>query len=227
MNLTGTMRHGTYAEATLVPASAASHFPDGMTFESAAAIPTVALTASQSLIDFGAIGPSQSVLIQAGAGGVGSMALQLAKQRGATVLTTARARDLDYVRGLGADHAIDFETQDFVEAARGHVPQGLDLVVDMIGGDTLARGYQTLRKGGRMALLVGQPDPALDQQFGVHSEFVFTGANAKRLGELSTMLAQGTIKLPEIKSMALEDAAGAQIESEAGNLRGKLVLKVR
>jgi NADPH2:quinone reductase len=227
MNLTGTMRHGTYAEVTLVPATAASHIPDGMTFESAAAIPTVALTASQSLIDFGALGPGQSVLIQAGAGGVGSMAIQLAKQRGATVVTTARACDLGYVRDLGADYAIDFEAQDFVAAVREHFPQGLDLVVDMIGGETLARGYHTLRKGGRMALLVGQPDRSLDQQFDVHSEFVFTGSNAERLGELSALLAQGTIKLPEIKSMALKDAVSAQIESEAGNLRGKLVLKVQ
>ena len=78
-----------------------------------------------------------------------------------------------------------------------------------------------------MALLVGQPDRSLDQKFDVHSEFVFTGPNAKRLGELSAMLAQGTIKLPEIKCMALKDAAKAQTESEAGNVRGKLVLMVR
>lgn len=227
MNLVGKIRHGTYAEVTVVPAIAASHFPDGMTFETAAAIPTVALTASQSLIDFGALGPGQSVLIQAGAGGVGSIAIQLAKQRGATVLTTARACDHDYVLDLGADYAIDFESQDFVEVVRDHVPHGLDLVVDMIGGETLARGYQTLRKGGRMALLVGQPDRSLDQQFDVHSEFIFTVPNAKCLGELSAMLAQGTIKLPEIKSMALKDAVSAQIESEAGNVRGKLVLKVQ
>ncbi|MHA1529340.1 MAG: NADP-dependent oxidoreductase [Alphaproteobacteria bacterium] len=227
MNLTGAIRHGTYAEVTLVPAIAASHFPVSMTFESAAAIPTVALTASQSLADFGALGAGQSVLIQAGAGGVGSVAIQLAKQRGATVLTTARACDLDYVRGLGADHAIDFESQDFVEVARDHFPRGLDLVVDMIGGETLARGYQTLRKGGRMALLVGQPDPELDQQFGVHSEFVLTVPNAKRLGDLSAMFALGSIRLPEIKSMALADAVSAQIESEAGNVRGKLVVNVK
>ncbi len=227
MNLGSTMRHGTYAEVTLVPTEAASHVPDGLSFEAAAAIPTGALTAGQSLIDFGALGAGQSVLIQAGAGGVGSLAIQLAKQRGATVLTTARASDLDYVRDLGADFAIDFESRDFVQVAREHFPEGLDLVVDMIGGETLARGYETLRRGGRMALLVGQPDPSLDEKFGVHSEFVFTVSNAKRLSELSAMLVQGTIKLPEIKSMAIEDAAKAQIESEAGNVRGKLVLKVQ
>jgi NADPH2:quinone reductase len=227
MNLVGSMRHGTYAEITLVPADAASQFPDSLSFEVAAAIPTVALTASQALIDFGALDIGQSVLIQAGAGGVGSIAIQLAKQRGATVLTTARASDLGYVRDLGADYAIDFESQDFVDVARAHSPGGLDLVVDMIGGETLARGYETLRKGGRMALLVGQPDPSLDEKFGVHSEFVFTVSNAKRLSELSAMLAQGTIKLPEIKSMDLEDAAKAQMESEAGKVRGKLVLKVQ
>ncbi len=227
MNLGTTMRHGTYAEVTLVPSEAASHVPDGLSFEAAAAIPTGALTAGQSLIDFGALSAGQSVLIQAGAGGVGSLAIQLAKQRGATVFTTARAGDLDYVRDLGADYAIDFESQDFVQVAREHFPEGLDLVVDMIGGETLARGYETLRKGGRMALLVGQPDPLLDEKFGVHSEFVFTVSNAKRLSELSAMLVQGTIKLPEIKSMAMEDAAKAQIESEAGNVRGKLVLKIQ
>ena len=143
------------------------------------------------------------------------------------MLTTARACDIDYVLALGADHAIDFESQDFVEVVRGHFPQGVDLVVDMIGGETLRRGYETLGKRGRMALLVGQPDPSLDRQFGVHSEFVFTVPNAERLGELSAMFAQGTIKLPEIKTLPLEDAASAQMESEAGNVRGKLVLKVR
>jgi NADPH2:quinone reductase len=227
MNLGSTMHNGTYAEATLVPVAAASHIPDGLSFEAAAAIPTGGLTAGQSLIDFGALGAGQSVLIQAGAGGVGSLAVQLAKQRGATVLTTARACDLDYVRNLGADYAIDFESQDFVQIAREHFPEGLDLVVDMIGGETLARGYETLRKGGRMALLVGQPDPSLDEKFGVHSEFVFTVSNSERLSELSAMLVQGTLRSPKIKSMAIEDAAKAQIESEAGNVRGKLVLKVR
>ncbi len=78
-----------------------------------------------------------------------------------------------------------------------------------------------------MALLVGQPDPSLDEKFGVRSEFVFTVPNAKRLSKLSAMLVQGTIKLPEIKSMAIEDAAKAQIESEAGNVRGKMVLNVQ
>jgi NADPH2:quinone reductase len=227
MNLGSTVRHGTCAEVTLVPPEAAAHIPDDLSFEAAAAIPTGALTAGQSLIDFGALGAGQSVLIQAGAGGVGSLAIQLAKQQGATVLTTSRADDIDYVRDLGADLAIDFESRDFVQVAREHFPEGLDLVVDMIGGETLVRGYETLRKGGRMALLVGQPDPSLDEKFGVHSEFVFTVPNAKRLSELSAMLAQGTIKLPEIRSMALEDAAKAQIESEAGKVRGKLVLKVR
>jgi NADPH2:quinone reductase len=227
MNLGSTLRHGTCAEVTLVPPEAAAHIPDDLSFEAAAAIPTGALTAGQSLIDFGALGAGQSVLIQAGAGGVGSLAIQLAKQQGATVLTTSRADDIDYVRDLGADLAIDFESRDFVQVAREHFPEGLDLVVDMIGGETLVRGYETLRKGGRMALLVGQPDPSLDEKFGVHSEFVFTVPNAKRLSELSAMLAQGTIKLPEIRSMALEDAAKAQIESEAGKVRGKLVLKVR
>lgn len=97
----------------------------------------------------------------------------------------------------------------------------------MIGGETLSRGYQTLRKGGRMALLVGQPDPSMDERFGVHSEFVFTVPNAQRLGVLSALLAQGAIKPPEIKSMALEDGVSALIESKAGNVRGKLVLNVR
>lgn len=227
MNLVEAIHHGTYAEVTLVPAVAASHFPDLMTFESAAAIPTVALTASKSLIEFGALAVGQSVLIQAGAGGVGSIAIQLAKHLGATVLTTARACDLDYVLDLGADYAIDYEFQDFVEVCRDHFPQGLDLVVDMIGGETLARGYQTLRKGGRMALLVGQPDRSIDQQFNVHSEFIFTVPDPKRLSELSSMLAQGTIKLPETNSIPLSDAVSAQTESETGNVRGKLVLKVR
>lgn len=227
MNLGKTLHHGTYAEVTLGPAQSVAHIPDELSFEAAAAIPSGGLTAGQSLIDFGDLGPGQSVLIQAGAGGVGSLAIQLAKQRGATVFTTARANDLDYVRNLGADYAIDFETQDFVHVTREHFPEGLNLVVDMIGGETLIRGYETLCKGGRMALLVGQPDPLLDEKFGVHSEFVFTVSNAKRLSELSAMLVEGSIKPPETKVMALEDAVKAQTESEKGNVRGKLVLKVQ
>jgi len=227
MNLVDTICHGTCAEITLAPATTVSPIPDDMTFEAAAAIPTGLLTAAQSLFDFGALAAGQSVLIQAGAGGVGSMAVQLAKRQGATVLTTARAADRDYVLWLGADIAIDYEAEDFVAVARNHVPGGLDLVIDMIGGETLERGYRTLREGGRMALLVGQPDPLLDEQFGVHSEFVLTVANAGRLAELSAAVAAGDIRLPEIRTMALEDGAAAQIESEAGQVRGKLVLAVR
>jgi NADPH2:quinone reductase len=227
MNLVDTICHGTYAEVTLAPAATVSPIPDGMTFEAAAAIPTGALTAAQSLLDFGGLGAGQSVLIQAGAGGVGSVAVQLAKRQGATVLATARAADHGYVLGLGADVAIDYESEDFVTVARSHFPDGLDLVLDMIGGETLERGYHALRKGGRMALLVGQPDPALDEQYGVRSEFVLTVPNAERLTEMSALVAAGTLKLPEVRTMALTDGAAAQIESEAGQVRGKLVLTVQ
>ncbi len=227
MNLAGVIHDGTYAEITLAPAVAASHIPDGMTFELAAAIPTGGLTAGESLFDFGALEAGQSVLIQAGAGGVGTVAVQLAKQRGTTVLTTARARDHDYVRALGADHVIDFEAEDFVALARDRFPDGLDLVVDSLGGEVLARGYETLREGGRMAILSGKPDPAMDRQFGTQSKLVLTSPNAKRLGELSAMLARGELLLPEVKVMDFADAMSALEESAAGNVRGKLVLKMR
>ena len=227
MNPLDLVRHGTYAEVTRSPVTAVSKCPDDLSDETAAAIPTVALTAAQSLIDFGGLASGQSVLIQGGAGGVGTVAIQLSKALGATVLTTARADDHDYVRGLGADYIIDYEKQDFVEAARQYFPDGVDLVVDMIGGETLARGYRALRKGGRLAVLTGQPDPDLDREFEVDSAFVFTVPNAARLGEVAAMVVNGTVTLPEIRTFDLKDAKTAQIESASGSVRGKIVLRVQ
>ena len=128
------VQHGTYAELVAAQAALVAPVPPGLGLADAAAVPLVALTAWQGLFEFAGLARGQSVLVHAGAGGVGSLAIQLAKGAGATVLTTAGPANHDYVAGLGADHVIDYRSADFVDAVHRILPAGVDVVYDGVGG---------------------------------------------------------------------------------------------
>ena len=226
INLVDTVRYGSYAETTIVPAAITARVPESLSLRDAAALPMVSLTAWQSLFDFGHLSEGATVLVQAGAGGIGSMAIQFAKHVGATVYTTCRSANADYVRGLGADHVIDYTESDFVEAIRQEEPEGVDLVVTL-GGDMGRRGYDALKQGGRLANLDDPVDEAEGKSRGVEAQYIFVRADSAQLEHIAGLVVNGEIALPAVTELPLSQAAEAHAQSETGHVRGKIVLAVR
>lgn len=160
----GVVAMGAFAEFAVVDEGAAAHAPSSISLVDAASLPVVGLTAWQALVTLGRVGPGQRVLIHGGSGGVGSVAVQLAKHLGVTVIATASGRNADFVRGLGADQVIDYRTEDFVERLAGDL---VDLVLDTQGGETTTRSLEVVRPGGLVVGIAGTPDPGLAHQAGV------------------------------------------------------------
>ncbi len=226
---TWSIRHGTYAEYAPISATAIAAKPASLSFVEAAALPLVTLTAWQSLHEFANVQPGQTVLIQAGAGGVGSVAIPIAKHLGATVYTTASAGNADYVRGLGADHVIDYTATDYVQVITEQVPQGLDMVLETILSDaTIEAAVHLVKTGGTIAYMNNEPPdmPELAEK-DVKSEFIHHRPDGDSLGELMPLFESGVLRTPAIETMALEQAQDAHRKSEAGHTRGKLVLHIK
>ncbi len=220
------IQYGAYAEFATVRAEHAAPIPDHLSFEEAASLPTVGLTSWQALVETANLSAGQTVLIHAGAGGIGSLAIQIAKARGATVITTARAANHDYVRALGADHAIDYTTQSFAAEVRRLVPDGVDVAYDTVGGPVLDRSFLVTRRGGWLVGIVDVPDQTRAVNLGIQAAYVFCNPSGRGLRALSDLVAQGKLKPPAIEVMPLLQAAEAQTRSQAGHMRGKIVLKV-
>lgn len=218
------VQHGCYAEYIVVDENAIAPIPQNVNFAQAAGIPLVGLTAWQSLFDFADLQAGQTVLIHAGAGGIGSLAIQFAKHKGAVVYTTASAKNHDYVKSLGADHIIDYNTSDFVEviAAQGKI----DVVYDTIGGETQEKSFALLKEGGALVSIVDGPSEELAEKHKVKAGFVFVCPNTQQLREISQLLADGTVQIPAITEMKLEEAAEALRINREGHVRGKIVLNV-
>jgi NADPH:quinone reductase-like Zn-dependent oxidoreductase len=156
-------RCGGYAQYTIVKDKEASAKPKSLTFEEAAAVPVVALTAWQALVDTAKLSAGQTVLIHGGSGGVGTFAIQIAKARGAKVIATASTPNQDLLKQLGADVAIDYTKQKFEDIAKD-----VDVVLDSVGKETLQRSYGVVKKGGFIVSLVARPDPAELEKHGIH-----------------------------------------------------------
>jgi NADPH:quinone reductase len=217
---------GTYAEFVTMPADAIAPIPGCLEVEQAAAIPLVALTSWQALFDAANLVAGQTVLIHAGAGGIGSLAVPLAKGVGATVVATASAGNHAYVRELGADHVIDYAVEDFVAATRTLFPDGVDVVYETIGGETLARSYRVLRRGGFLVSIVDQPLADEAAKADVRHAHVFVAPNGGQLRQIAALFDSGRLRPPTITPMPLAEAAQAQELSRQGHVRGKIVLKV-
>lgn len=217
---------GTYAEFTTVSESAAAPVPRGLDLASAAAIPLTSLTAWQALHDIARIEPKQTVLIHGGAGGVGGMAVQIAKYAGAKVYTTARTPNHGYVKELGADLAIDYTKERFSESIRRHERQGVDIVLDTIGGDVQRESYSVLKRGGRLVALVEPPDLEEAARHEVRAEFMFVRPDGEQLRRIGHLLELGRLRAPQIEIVRLDDAAEAMSRSQSGHVRGKIVLRI-
>lgn len=221
------MRLGTYAEYVIARAGEFTAKPASIDHVHAAAVPLAALTAWQGLIAGSGDAPSlgvaagQRVLIHGAAGGVGSMAVQLAKWRGAEVVATASAEDVEFVRGLGADQVIDYKTERFEDVA-GPV----DAVFDLIGGETQARSWPLIRKSGALASTMGQPPEDAAAARGVRAIGVNAVTDTDQLDEIAQLIDNGALRPAVSEVFSLEDAAEAHARLEAGQVQGKLVLQI-
>jgi len=217
---------GTFAEYVCFDADLVARKPKTLTVAEASAIPLTALTAWQALFDVAHLKKGQTVLIHAGAGGVGGMAIQLAKYAGAKVYTTASKKNHDYVKSLGADVAIDYTQEDFVEFINEEEAHGVDLVFDCVGGESLHQSVDIVKEGGHLVTICEFIDNTFGESHGIHSSFIFVKPDGKQLNKLAELIDKGELKAPHIETRPLEQAPEALAQSKAGHTKGKLVLTV-
>lgn len=238
------LRAGTFAELISIDQQDIALKPKSLTMPEAAAVPLVALAAWQILVDRAHVQPGQKVLVHAGAGGLGSTVIQLAKYLGATVATTASTGTVELVRELGADVVVDYTAQDFAEVLSGY-----DLVVDSLGGRNLEKSLTVLKPGGLAIGVAGPPDAGFAQQvgapailgvvmnqlsrkvrkqakaLGVRYEFLFMQANGSQLRELGALYDAGALRPVIDRTFAFEDTVEAMTYVEEGRTKaGKVVV---
>ena len=238
-------RIGAFAEFAVVREGAAALKPTNVTFEEAASLPLVALTAWQALVEIGKVRPKQRVLIHAGSGGVGSVAIQLAHHLGATVFTTVGQRNVELVKRLGADVAIDYRSARFEDVAKD-----CDVVLDSAGGDTLVRCFECVKAGGVVVSIGSTPSAAFARSWGLNPiivlaisflsrrataaarrhnarfEYLFMRADGEQLREITRLVEIGVIKPLVDRVFPLEQVRDALAYSESGRATGKVVIKV-
>ncbi|MQY03365.1 2-haloacrylate reductase [Actinomadura sp. RB68] len=213
---------GAHAEYVTAPSRTFVRKPANIDHVQAAALPLAALTAWQALIDVGGLRAGQRVLIHAAAGGVGHLAVQIAKAHGAYVIGTARAAKHDFVRGLGADEVIDYTAVDFAEAV-----QGVDVVLDGIGGDYGPRSLRTLRPGGTLVSIALSNLADMDAAAaGVRGEVVLVEPDHAIMKEIAALAEAGRLRAELDTVLPLADAAKAHERGETGRVQGKIVLTV-
>lgn len=213
------MRGGGYAEFLVAKESEIAHKPANVDFENAAAIPVGVLTSWKAIFTTANLQPGQKILIHGAAGGVGSMAVQLAKAKGAYVIGTASGKNEEFVKDLGADEFIDYTKTKFET-----VVKDVDVVLDTIGGDTQERSFQVLKKGGFLVALPAPPSEELAAKFGVKAEMIQSGPNGKLLEEITPLIEEGKVKAHIETVLPLSEIKKAHELSESGHTRGKIVL---
>ncbi|MFS8197808.1 NADP-dependent oxidoreductase [Streptomyces sp. CWNU-52B] len=216
---------GAHAEYVTAPARALVRKPAEVDHTQAGALPLAALTAWQALVDTADVRPGQRVLVHAAAGGVGHLAVQIAKERGAYVIGTASSGNHAFLRGLGVDEVIDYRETDFAEAV-GDV----DVVLDTIGGDYRSRSLRTLRPGGLLVTLLVSGASELAEEaegLGVRAVEMLVEADQAGMSAVAELVAAGRLRATVAGVFALSDAAKAHALGDTGRTVGKLVLQVR
>lgn len=242
----GADRIGSFAQEVVADEAMVAHKPASLTHVEAASLPLVLLTAQQFLTEVAALKPGQSVLIHAGAGAVGSIAIQLARHMGLRVVTTASSGNVEFVKGLGADQVIDRKTRRFEDEVRG-----MDAVLDSVGMSNLLSSFQCVRPGATVVSIADGPDVALARalklnrllwpvfhfmgakphaaarRVGAHYRFMFMRADGKQLESLNPLLDDGTLR-PHVDSVfPFEQTREAVAHAESGKARGKVVIRMR
>jgi NADPH:quinone reductase-like Zn-dependent oxidoreductase len=214
-------RDGTYCEKIAVGAAIIAKKPKELPHAEAAALALVGLTAIRSIEDTLKLKKGETILIQGGAGGVAAFAIQLAKHIGARVITTASKGNLDYVKSLGADQAIDYNAQDFAK-----VVSNVDAVFDTVGDDVAMRSFQVLKPGGRAAFIASGAQAPKPSRSDVTALRPAVGRDRPALERIAQLYKSGAVKPPPITKFKLADAAKAVQVSASRHLKGKLVLEV-
>ena len=215
---------GSHAEYVAAPARAFARKPGNLSHVQAAALPLVGLTAWQALTETARVAPGQRVLVHGAAGGVGHVAVQIAKALGAHVTGTASAGRHDLVRELGADEVIDYQATDFAEAARD-----MDVVLDTVGGDYPARSLRTLRRGGVLVALLPLPAEVAAEaaERGIRAQVMLCEADRAGMNALADLVTRGQLRPVIAGTFPLADAADAHALGDAGHVAGKIVLTTR
>ena len=214
-------RPGTYAEYVVVDASLVAPKPESLTFLEAACVPLAGLTAWEALRERAHLHDGQRVLIHGGAGGVGGYAIQLAKIAGAFVTTTTRAVNDGYVRSLGADQVIHYESQDFESLLTEY-----DVVLDTIGGDVQRKSFSVLKPDGMLVSIAQMPDPRQAEQYGVKAVWFFLEPDGKKLQALGQLFDEGRMKPTVGQTFLLRHIPQAHAVSQSGHTVGKLGIVV-
>jgi NADPH:quinone reductase-like Zn-dependent oxidoreductase len=215
-------KEGAYAEKLAIEAAIIARKPDWLEHVDAAALGLAGLTALWAIEDTAHLRSGETILIHGGAGGVASVAIQLAHQLAAKVITTASAVNHDYVRGLGADQVIDYNVQDFTQAT-----EPCDVVFDTVGGDTHVRSYKVLKPGGRLVWIAPPPEGFVPTRHDIVSERPAVLRDRPHLQRILNLVEAGSLRAPPIQGFPLDQAAQAHRISEGRHLRGKLVFQVR
>jgi NADPH:quinone reductase-like Zn-dependent oxidoreductase len=215
-------QEGAYAERIAIKAAIAAAKPAGLSHIDAAALALAGLTALVAVEDTLKLRAGETILIQGGAGGVGSFAVQLAKHIGARVIATASAANHAYLRSIGADEVVDYNAQDFTKAV-----SGCDAVFDTVGGSVAERSFAVLKPGGRAAFIASGPQPPKPPRGDVQSLRPNVARDRPHLERIVALHRAGVIRNPEVTLFQLSEAAAAHRVSQARHFRGKLVFKVR
>jgi NADPH:quinone reductase-like Zn-dependent oxidoreductase len=217
----GIIPSGGFAEYAVAKTGAIGPKPPSLDFVNAAAVPLGALTAWQAIFGLANLGSGQRILIAGASGGVGSLAVQLAKAKGAYVIGLASGRNEEFVRQLGADEFVDYTKQKFEK-----VIKDVDVVFDLVGGDTFERAFQTLKKGGFLVTSVEFPSEEKARELGVKATRVFCKPNAKELAEITKLVDEGKLKTHVSTVLSLAEVKKAFELSESGHTRGKIILQI-
>ena len=239
-------RIGTFAEFVSVKEASLALKPAGLTMEEAASVPLVALTAWQALVEMAQVKKGQKVFIQAGSGGVGTFAIQLARHLGATVATTTSSKNVSLVQSLGADVVVDYKTQDFEDVLRDY-----DVVLHSQDGKALEKSLRVLKRGGKLISISGPPDPAFGRNIGASAfvqialrllswgvrrraarqgvtyAFLYMKASGNQLREIARLFDLGAVRPVVDRVFPFESTNEAMSYVEAGHAKGKVVIQVR
>jgi alcohol dehydrogenase len=213
---------GAFAEFAATGANQVGKKPANLSFVEAGALPLTGESALQVITEQIKLQPGQKILIHGGAGGIGTIAIQIAKHLGAYVATTATDEGIEYVKSLGADEVIDYKTQQFED-----VLEGYDAVFDTVGGETYKRSFVVLKQGGIVVSMVEQPNTELMEQYGVQATQQFTKVTTESLNELSKLIEDGVATAHVDKAYPLDQIREAFEARESGEVRGKVAIEIK